>query len=731
MGSGPDRLSFRRKRVRAHAHMPPTFDHRRRLRRVSRMKSLIAFPLLVATASLWGGAGPETRDGEVAVRLVTPVEQVAPGGSFPVGVRFAIDEGWHIYWRNSGDTGQPPLVEWALPEGARAGDFHWPYPEVYRNAGLVDFTYSGEVVLYTEITVPEDWPAGEPFPIEAEIDWLMCEEICIPGAAAVSLAVPTGAETLADPAERERFEETRRTWPAADDEVVSAIRFDETRLQLRIEGLAPAAEAGSGLFFFPVDPVVAPAGEQEWTFADGVLTGTLARSEYAESLPGTVTGVLYRPDGWPSLDGRKALWIKAGTREGGIAGSAEAAGDGETTPGGLVGLLALAFAGGAILNLMPCVFPVLGLKIMGFVKQAGSDKAKIVGHGLLFTAGVLVSFWILAGVLLALRAGGAELGWGFQLQSAGFVFGMAAFLLLFALNLSGVFEIGFGLAAAGSRAEKGGGPWGSFLSGVLATVVATPCSAPFLATALAGALTLPPLVSFLTFTFIALGLAAPYLLLSLFPQLLRRLPKPGAWMETLKQFMAFPLYATVGWLIYVLAGQVDGDDLLAILFAFTGIALSVWILGRFAAPHRKRGTRRAGMAAAVLFLGGSLLYGVPRGSEIEWIPWSPETVAQLREDGRIIYVDFTARWCATCGLNKGVVFGSREVLDFVREENVALVKADWTNEDPAITRRLTELGRAAVPVNLVYLPGEEDPEILPETLTPGIVLKALRGGDPE
>ena len=694
------------------------------------MKILSALSLLVFTGSLFGAAGPEVRDGEVAVQLVTPFEQVEPGRSFPVGVRFAIDDGWHIYWRNSGDTGQPPLVKWALPEGARAGDFHWPYPEVYRNAGLVDFTYSGEVVLYTEITVPENWPAGEPFPIEAEIDWLMCEAICIPGSASISLEVATGTETLGDPSERERFEATRRTWPAVDDEVASAIRFDKNRLQLRVEGLSSEPDNGSTLFFFPVDPVVAPAGEQNWTFADRVLTGNLTRSEYAESIPETVTGVLYRPDGWPSLDGRKALSIKAGTREGGIVAST-ATGAGDPPPGGLVGLLALAFVGGAILNLMPCVFPVLGLKIMGFVKQAGSDKAKIVGHGLLFTTGVLVSFWILAGVLLALRAGGAELGWGFQLQSPGFVFGMAAFLLLFALNLSGVFEIGFGLAAAGSRAEKGGGPWGSFLSGVLATVVATPCSAPFLATALAGALTLPPLVSFLTFTFIALGLAGPYLLLSLFPRLLRRLPKPGAWMETLKQFMAFPLYATVGWLVYVLAGQVDGDNLLAILFAFTGIGLAVWIFGRFAAPHRKRGTRRAGMVTALLLLLASLLYGLPRESEIKWIPWSPETVAALRDEERIIYVDFTARWCATCRLNKAVVFGSGEVLDFVREENVALVKADWTNEDPAITRRLTELKRAAVPVNLVYLPGEENPNILPETLTPGIVLKALRGGDSE
>jgi thiol:disulfide interchange protein DsbD len=366
---------------------------------------------------------------------------------------------------------------------------------------------------------------------------------------------------------------------------------------------------------------------------------------------------------------------------------------------------------------------------MGFVRQAGNEKRKIVAHGVLFTLGVLVSFWILAGALLALRAGGEELGWGFQLQSPGFVFGMAAFLLLFALNLSGVFEIGFGIAAAGSRAEKGEGPFGSFLAGVLATVVATPCSAPFLATALAGALTLPPLQSVATFTFIALGLAAPYLLLSLFPSLLRKLPKPGAWMETFKQFMAFPLYATVGWLVYVLAGQADGENLLEALLALTGLALAAWIFGRFAAPHRKPAGRRVAAVAAALLLGVSIGYGVPRESEYQWIPWSRETVQSLREDDRIVYVDFTARWCATCQVNKEIVFGSGRVREFVRAENVALVKADWTNEDPAITKRLLELGKAAVPVNLVYLPDRPEPIVLPETLTPGIVLEALQGGD--
>ncbi len=692
------------------------------------MRTLLFFSalfLLAPACKVFAVAGPEVRDGEVAAQLVSPYEAVEPGQTVPVGIRFRIDEGWHIYWENSGDTGQPPTVNWDLPGGATAASFAWPYPEIYRNAHLVDYTYSGEVTLYSEIVIPESWQPGRPFPIAAAADWLMCAEICIPGSAELTLELPVATASVADEEEMAAFENTKTRWPGRLAGVTAELRSTDTRLQLRIDGLSDDPGDPASLYFFAVDPVVAPAGGQTWQVTDGTLVGNLERSPYAENLPDTVQGVLFRPDGWPALDGRKALSVEAARS---TEPPATIAG-GQASPGdtGLLGVLAIAFAGGIILNLMPCVFPVLGLKIMGFVKQAGNDRRKIVSHGLLFTAGVVVSFWILAGILLAFRAGGAELGWGFQLQSPGFVFGMIAFLFLFGLNLAGLFEIGFGLAAAGSKAEKGGGPLGSFLSGVLATVVATPCSAPFLAAALAAALTLPPFLSFLTFTAIALGLAAPYLTLSSFPALLQKLPKPGAWMESLKQFMAFPLFATAGWLVYVLAAQVDGENLLNALFAISGIALASWIYGRFAAPHRPRKSRRIAVGLALLIGIGSVAYGIPRKSAFEWIEWSPETIRELREDDRIIYVDFTARWCATCQVNKRVVFGSKEVKAFIEDEDVALVRADWTNEDPAITRRLMELGKAAVPVNLVYLPDEPDPTILPETLTPGMVLRAFRG----
>lgn len=689
--------------------------------------ALIGVLLLVPFSLTMAITGPEVRDGEVAAQLVSPFQSAQPGQTIPVGVRFKMDDGWHIYWENPGDTGLPPDFEWKLPTAVEVNAPTWPYPEIYRNAHLVDYTYSGEVTLYFELAIPESWEPGTVLPISVATDWLMCAEICIPGSAELQLKLPVSSEPQVDSAEMMKFEETRAKWPQPLTEARAMVRQNSTTLQWFVEDLPlTGGEDLADIYYFSVDPIVASSGRQSWRIQGDILIGNLERSEYADSLPVVAKGILYNPAGWPFLDGRKSLQIEAQVSTEPITPMDQ--GNQQAAPGGIAGMLGIAFLGGMILNLMPCVFPVLGLKIMGFVNQAGNDRRKIVSHGVLFTAGVVLSFWVLAGVLLGLRAGGMELGWGFQLQSPTFVFGMAAFLFLFGLNLSGLFEIGFGLAAAGSRAEKGEGPLGSFLSGVLATVVATPCSAPFLAAALAAALTLPPLTSFLTFTAIALGLAAPYLILSCFPRFLQKLPKPGAWMESLKQFMAFPLFATAGWLVYVFAGQVDGENLLNAIFAISGLALAAWVYGRFAAPHRPKRARIIATALAFIFGVFSISYGIPKKSEVEWINWSPEVIEALREEDRLIYVDFTARWCATCQVNKRLVFGSEEVLRTIREKDVALVKADWTNEDPAITKRLLELGKAAVPVNLIYRPDRDSPIILPENLTPGIVLKAL-GGD--
>jgi thiol:disulfide interchange protein DsbD len=395
---------------------------------------------------------------------------------------------------------------------------------------------------------------------------------------------------------------------------------------------------------------------------------------------------------------------------------------------GLAGTLALAFVGGLILNLMPCVFPVLGIKILGFVNQAGADRRKVTLHGIVFASGVLVSFWVLAAALAVLRAGGSQLGWGFQLQSPAFVFGLAATMLAFALNMSGVFEFGLTATGIGSQLQSKSGLAGSFLTGALATVAATPCAAPFLAPALGAALALPLVQSFAIFTVIAIGLSTPYLLLSAFPSAVKVLPRPGAWMETFKQAMAFPLYATVAYLVWVLAGQVQEAGLLDALFGLVLVALGVWVYGRWNAPGATPGRARFGLFACAVLLVLGAWTGWPRAAaptDLVWEKWSPEAVEKLRADIRIVYVDFTARWCATCQANKRLVFHSDDVLTAIRAKHVATLRGDWTSKDPQITAELARYGRAAVPFNVIWLPGKQDPVLLPEILTPSAVLDAL------
>jgi thiol:disulfide interchange protein DsbD len=451
-------------------------------------------------------------------------------------------------------------------------------------------------------------------------------------------------------------------------------------------------------------------------------------------------GVVTSAEGWLPGGNLRGLRVAADITAGEpatIAAGATAAGENSPPATSTPGTLALAFLGGLILNLMPCVFPVLGIKILGFVNQAGHRRSAVVAHGLVFTLGVLLSFWTLAGALAVLRSGGEQLGWGFQLQSAPFVYAIAVLMLVFALNMSGVFEFGLRATAVGGNLQSKDGYAGSFFTGVLATVVATPCSAPFLAPALGTALAVSPVESFAIFTAIAIGLSAPYLLLSIFPRAVKVLPRPGAWMETFKQFMAFPLYATVGALIWVLAAQLSEDGFLMMLFSLVLIAMAVWVYGRWTAAGASRGRVKFGVAGLVVVGAAGLALGWPRTANaassgagqapaVVWEPWSAETVAKYRAEGRIIYVDFTARWCATCQTNKKLVFGSDAVLRLLAEKKVVTLKADWTNKDPRITAELARYRRSAVPFNVVWLPNRDDPVILPEILTPGVVLAALK-----
>lgn len=391
-----------------------------------------------------------------------------------------------------------------------------------------------------------------------------------------------------------------------------------------------------------------------------------------------------------------------------------------------------AFIGGLILNVMPCVFPVLGIKVVSIVQQAGEDRRRVVLHGLTYTLGILLSFWALGGLVVALGK-----GWGFQLQSAGFNFGLAAFFLIFGLNMAGVFEIGASAVGVGQDLQAKHGFSGSFFSGLLATLVSTPCSAPFLGTALGFAVKLPVPQAMLLFTLIGLGLASPFLLLSAFPKLVSVLPRPGAWMESFKQGMSFLLFGTVAFMLWVLTGMIEGLPLLILMLGLVLVALGCWIYGRWSLPHKPARTRTIAITLALVAIVGGLYLGWPQRQEkthastpvfengLLWEPWSEAKVLELVAAGKPVYIDFTAKWCWTCQVNKRV-YPDATLQELFKKHGVVTVKGDYTNEDEAIKKAFTALGRGAVPVNVLYIPGETKPHVLPEILTVDNVASALQ-----
>ncbi len=691
-------------------------------RRPSSALSFVASMLvaLVATSFLHAAAAKPSR---VQASLVAADSSVKPGQPITVALRLVHDEHWHTYWLNPG-TGLPTSIKWTLPAGWTAGEIQWPAPVVLKDkaGNVVGNGYEGELFLPVTLTPPASLAPGSTAELKAAADWLMCEEICVPGSAVVSLSLPVTVESpQPDAAMGAKIRATLSSLPRVDPAwkitATRAVKSVSLHVTPTNSKVSPTPSSAPKLHFFSDDGLVAFEEPQTAQPDDqGGFKITIPLAADAPKEAKKLLGVLTTSSSWLPGETLRGLRVDVPF----------AAAPLPSTPiAQLLGTLALAFLGGLVLNLMPCVFPVLGIKILGFVNQSGQDKKKVVLHGLVFTAGVLLSFWSLAAILAILRAGGQELGWGFQLQEPGFVFILAAVMLVFAMNMSGVFEFGLAATGVGAELQMKSGFAGSFFTGVLATAVATPCSAPFLAPALGAALAVPTGESFVIFTAIAVGLSTPYLLLSIFPAAVKVLPRPGAWMETFKQFMAFPLYGTVGALIWVLTGQL-GDDSLMAIFGLVAIALGVWIYGRWTAPGASAGRVRFGYTGLVALLLVGAWLGWPAKAKLTWEPWSPEAVTKLRAENRIIYVDFTARWCATCQTNKKLVFGSTEVLKTFADRKVATLRADWTNKDPRITAELATYQRSAVPFNLIWLPGKDTPVVLPELLGPGIVLDALK-----
>ena len=675
-----------------------------------------------------GGPGP-VKAQHLTAEMVSLAPAIAPGGTLQVGLILTMEEHWHVYWVNAGDAGLPPTVKWTLPEGVTAGALQFPIPQRLPNGPLMDYGYENLAGFPVLLTAAPSLRPGKVH-LGAKVTWLVCRETCIPGQANLGLdldVAPGAAPGQMVGALAQQISLLPKALPATMKASAIAGKTD-----LQVTLVTGGREKDAEFYPFDKEEILNSADQVADARADGVQIRIRRLPDddhagQATALPATLHGLVKLSDTeayevtTPIVAGELAPLPVAPAKG---AGAAAAATDGVTA----WSAIGLAFLGGVILNLMPCVFPVLFLKGLALVQSSGEERARMRSHGLVYTLGILVSFWVIVGVLLGLRAGGSQAGWGFQLQSPVFIAVLAAGLFLFALSLAGQFEIGLSLTSVGGELAKKQGYAGSFFTGVLATIVATPCTAPLMGAAIGFALAQPAGITFAVFTALGLGLAMPYLLLTLQPAWTRVLPRPGAWMETLKQLTAVPLFATVIWLAWVYGrlysglGTGEGADHIArLLGCFLLLAIAGWALGKWP-------LRWGSAVAAVLLIAVGLAVPLVQ-AKTEAVKWQPYTAASFeaaRASGHPVFIDFTAAWCLSCQVNERLVLKSSDVVGKFDSGQVTLLKADWTNYDEGITKELASVGRSGVPTYVLYPAGKDSKaDVLPELLTKSLVLEAL------
>jgi thiol:disulfide interchange protein DsbD len=666
-----------------------------------------------------GGPGP-VKAQHLTAELVSLAPAIAPGGTLQVGLVLTLEEHWHVYWINAGDSGEPPKIIWTLPDGITAGPMQFPIPSRLPLGPLMDFGYEDEVAFPVQLTATSSAKPG-PIHLDAKVSWLVCREVCIPGKAHLGLDLTVSPDATA-PAQTvgalgEALTLIPKPLPADAKFTVTGGKTDFV-LALTTGNRETNAE----FYPFDEDQIANAAPQQIEPLSDGVRL-RVRRSEDLKTLPATLHGVF-------KLSDTIAYDVTAPVVPGEIAPAPGAGAPGAATSSvTTLTAIGLAFLGGIILNLMPCVFPVLFLKGLALLQSSGQERKHLRSHGLVYTLGILVSFWAIVGVLLALRAGGSQAGWGFQLQSPVFLTLLAAGIFFFALSLAGLFDIGLSLTSVGGDLAQKQGFTGSFFTGVLATVVATPCTAPLMGAAIGFALAQPATITFAVFTALGLGLAAPYLLLSFQPAWTRILPRPGAWMETFKQLTAVIFFATVIWLVYVygslFAGGASGGQgiyrVALLLGCFLMLAVAGWVLGKW--PARWTSTIAAILIAAV---GLAIPLYQPKDTTLVWAPYSQQALDQARAAGHPVFIDFTAAWCLSCQVNERLVLKSSDVQHQFSKNDVTLLRADWTQYDPEITKQLASVKRSGVPTYVIYPAAvNSSPDVLPELLTKDIVLTAL------
>ncbi len=656
----------------------------------------------------------------VSAELIADTTAIVPGKPFEVGVILHTLPEWHTYWEYVGDSGGTTYFEWSLPGGFTVGPIEWPLPHRWPQAGGFEiYVYPGTTMLMATVTPPAQME-GESVTLKARAYWTVCIEECIPGQQEISLTLPVSSESA--PANEEIFRKYRAELPAAGTPPYALEwKREGASLRLTVRGL----EGVRKVEFFPL-PLENQIVDhpQVSAITNGVATISI-------TVQGDLKGLLV-VDG---PDGRNGWYVISQTAEA-VSVIAHPQADKLT----LWMALFYGFLGGLILNLMPCVLPVISLKIFGFIRQAGSHPERILRHGLAFVAGIFAWFMGLGLLVVGLKAAGQEVSWAFQFQNPWFNVVIICIVFVFALNLFGVFEIVLSGRAATALDREADGYWGSFAQGVFATLLATPCTAPFLGPALGFAFSQPSGVILVMFASVALGMASPYFLLSARPGWMKVLPKPGAWMERLKQFMGFPLLATMVWLLSVVGEQKGSGGMIWLAGFLVCLGLVCWIYGSFGGPLKSL-RRRIGVGVlivAILAAGGWYFLGErfaqatppPAGKTveggIEWQPFSPQALADLRAEGKPVFLDFTAAWCISCKVNEKISINIPPVREAFSKYGIVPMKADWTNYDPGIRAVLESFGRVGVPLYVVYPAGRgSEPIILPEILTPQIVLDAL------
>ena len=705
----------------AHHTMLIKMTSRTILRSVATFLLLLTAPLLKAQLSVVGDGGPgPVKAQHLTVEMVSVAPTIAPGGTLQAGLLITLEEHWHVYWLNAGDSGEPPKITWTLPAGITAGAMQFPIPSRLPLGPLMDFGYEDTVAFPVQFTAAKSVKPG-PVHLDAMVNWLVCREVCIPGKAhlGLNLTVAAGAAAPAQPVGALGTSLNLLPKPLPPSMKVDIVGGKTDFVITLITG---DTETDAEFYPFDQEQIANAADQLIEPVPDGIRV-RVKRSEDLKTLPAQLHGLI-------KLSDHQAYDITAPVVAGEVPVATGKLDSGQkASPVTTLTAIGLAFLGGIILNLMPCVFPVLFLKGLALVQSSGEERSRLRSHGLVYTLGILVSFWAIVAVLLILRAGGSQAGWGFQLQSPTFIAVLAAGLFFFALSLAGQFDLGLSLTSVGGELAQKQGYTGSFFTGVLATIVATPCTAPLMGAAIGFALAQPAGITFAVFTALGLGLATPYLALSFQPAWTRILPRPGAWMETLKQLTAVPLFATVIWLAWVYGrlysgsnGSVGIDQLAKLLLCFLMLAIAGWTLSKW--PARWSSAIGATVLAAAAI---AIPLYQPKDTTLVWQPYGQQALDSARAAGHPVFIDFTAAWCLSCQVNERLVLKSSDVQKQFADRKITLLKADWTQYDPEITKQLAAVNRSGVPTYVLY-PANPTAmaDVLPELLTKDLVLDAIK-----